>query len=501
MTSTDSGPAKTPAVDPPLDERARQRIRDAALTFVQDAFLRLEAARALPLVGQESPWLEHTRIRNVLGHDAGAGLTAALESELPVRFQRLSLLPSAKDYAIGLLRGVVANVTVEGLYPLRAQPDLMDLVEELLQLVDTWDQTIRSIRLLTDIDVSEVAGSMVAGVRLEPVRDLQQTLSRELKEAVTAVDRIHVSLWSREPRALAITEVTDARDAWQLALNVRPRLHYVATALRLLTGATISQSVEVYGQPTMVHATDPMAFEVDPESGTLWRRIGALQPADLAGLRGLVEILERLDKRPPRELPSLVVAIGRFNRAHRPAGWQDLVVDLAIGVEAALAAPGEREDLTLALRSRAAHLLASPEDPTPEIFKHVGELFKLRGSVVHGSIVPESEWTRIFAKRGINQVLVGDRLAITMDRWRDLLRRALLARLLLSGVSVSSDGPWPLRGGKGSIDGQLVGAAGRHEWRVLMRKRARELGISRALLPAEPLRDLLHDRWGDDLSN
>ncbi len=485
---------------PPVDDAARQRIRVAASKFLMDAVPRLELARVLPVPGHQSPWLDYAAIWNVLGHEVGTELVAVLKDELPHRFGRPSMMPRAEDYPTALLRAVVAMATVAYARPVGYGPDVQPFVDELVEQVQAPDQTVRCIRLLTHLDVSAIAGSSIHGVRLEPVRGLMETLSRELKEAASEVDRTHVPLGSREPRTLAVAELTGPTDTWILAMDARPALDHVVSVLRLVTGATIAQSVEVFGLTSVVHATGPMAAAVDPETDSHWRRVGVLTPPDVDGIKRLVDMMVELYGRPPKKLPSLLVAINRFNRSHRPAAWQDVVVDLSIGLEAAFST-AEREDLTLALRSRAAHLLALPGDPADRIFADVGELLALRGRVVHGSVVEESHWTNLFARHGINQIMPRDRLEVAFDRWRDLLRRAILARLLLSEVGGPGVTSWPLLGGKDSIDGQLIGPRGRRAWRHLIRTRAAELGIARAWRRSEPLHDYLHDPWGDDLAN
>jgi Apea-like HEPN len=477
-----------------LDDQARERIRRAAVDFVDDAFGRLAMAQALPLPGRESPWIDRTRLWGVLGHAPGSLLSSVLEAELPDRFPFIGPMPRAEDYSIALLRGVVATATLAEIGNAPGRPDL---VEELLRLVEAPDQSVRCIRLLSHIDVTAVAGATVAGVRLEPANDLETALSRELPEGVAEVDSVHALTGSKEPRALVIAEAVGPRDTWLLVRDIQPTLQYLATAVRLLTGATVSQVVQVYGQPTFVHASSPFAAILDHEPATYWRRVGTVSAGDLDGLHNLVRYFVELDAQPPRKLPSLIVAIGRFNRSFRPAAWQDLVVDLSIGLEATLSSPGERDSLTLALRSRAAHLLAMVDDPPDEIFRDIGELYDLRSAVVHGSLVPESEWTNLFNRRGIKQVLPNDRLEVAMDRWRDLLRRAILARLLLSDGRGPEAALWPLRGKQPSVDDQLVGPAGRHAWRRQIRDRAGAFGISRSWCRAEPLRDFLHDRWTD----
>ena len=121
---------------------------------------------------------------------------------------------------------------------------------------------------------------------------------------------------------------------------------------------------------------------------------------------------------------------------------------------------------------------------------------------MHGAVVPQKDWDRIFKRRALGQVFVMDRLAIVVDRWRDLLRKAILARLMLSKIGAPDSTLWPLAGAPAaSIDGLLVGPDGRRRWRQSVRSRARRLGIEPALDEALPLRDTLHDPHSSSLDD
>jgi hypothetical protein len=458
---------------PLLDYEARERIWRAADQFLYSAVERIETARSLPLPGRESPWMDENRIWNILGRDLGSPLTEAIEKEMPERGKIGSRYPWPNLYPMALLRGVIAAATVAWERPAAHGEIARTCIADMLDQLADSARTLRTIRLLTEVDATRVAGSTIHHVRLEPVRALESTISHEMKEAAAEALRLPTVMpGSREPRVLAVVDARGERDEWELAKESRSHFWHALTALRLTTAATIVQAVEIEGQPSMVHIGAPLVRALDGEPG-YWRRVAVLTPDDIPGLEAMAQTMCDLDARPPNDIPSIVLAINRFNRSLRPAIWQDEVVDLAIGLEAALSS-GEREDLTLALRTRAAHLLAIPGDPATEIFADVGDLMQLRGKVVHGAIVSEKDWDSLFKRRGITQVLVEDRLTIAVDRWRDLLRRAILARLMLGETGATGPAPWPLMR-EISVDGILVGPAGRRHWRTTIRSRARRL--------------------------
>jgi len=57
--------------------------------------------------------------------------------------------------------------------------------------------------------------------------------------------------------------------------------------------------------------------------------------------------------------------------------WHEQLVDLATALEGALAG-SDTSDLTLRLRTRAAALLSTPNDPAAAIFKDTRALYGIR---------------------------------------------------------------------------------------------------------------------------
>lgn len=448
---------------------------------------------------RESPWIDEIRVSSILGPNFGAALEQAIEAELPGRGTLASILPWPEMYPMALLRAVVAEATVMDRRP--SAVDVDGKVDEMLAHLAREGNVTRTIWLLTDLDVERVAGVTIHHVRLQPVRGLAESISMEMKEAAAEIRRLFVPLGSREPRALAIVDGIGRQRDWELQQESEPHLGHALTALRLVTAATIVRSVEMRGQPGWVHTHPPFAEVADRGPGTHWRRVGVVEPADIPGVEALARVVCDLEARPSKKVPSIILALHRFNRVHRVSSWQDLVVDLSIGLEAALSSADRREDLTLALKSRAAHLLASRDDRAADIFADLGDLMTIRGKVVHGVVVEESDWAKVFTRRGIDQSFAWDRLEVAIDRWRDLLRRAILARLMLGETGGPGPAPWPLRGGGVSVDGVLVDAAGRREWRRQARSRAADFDIARACRRSPSLRDLLHDPWSDDLDH
>lgn len=89
------------------------------------------------------------------------------------------------------------------------------------------------------------------------------------------------------------------------------------------------------------------------------------------------------------------------------------------------------------LRFRVAALLATDDDPALALFRDVGLLYGLRSRLVHGGQIQEKDLRKDLGR--ISTVPAenfdyrfGVALGHAVDRMRDLVRRAILARLCLA---------------------------------------------------------------------
>lgn len=114
-------------------------------------------------------------------------------------------------------------------------------------------------------------------------------------------------------------------------------------------------------------------------------------------------------------------------------------MDLSIGLEAALAGT-DKTEIGLRLRTRAADILATDADPPEAIYRAVKTLSDLRSTIVHGGSLSgkavEKAIRSVSGAAATRWPAEHDRLAL--DRWRDLLRRAILTRIALTTAAV----PW-----------------------------------------------------------
>ncbi|MCX4098023.1 HEPN domain-containing protein [Nocardia sp. alder85J] len=175
------------------------------------------------------------------------------------------------------------------------------------------------------------------------------------------------------------------------------------------------------------------------------------------------------------------VAMNKFNGSYRESGPFEHLVDLATALEAALlGGEKETEGLSLRLRTRVAALLATEADSGEALFRDVSRLYDIRSKLVHGGQIPEKELRKLI--NGISTVPESAKNSFVtavdyaVDRMRDIVRRAILARLCLAA---KKDAPWPFIGST-AVDASLAGDKGRAEWRQHWRSYLSELGVGYA---------------------
>jgi hypothetical protein len=253
---------------------------------------------------------------------------------------------------------------------------------------------------------------------------------------------------------------------------------------------------EMRGTTTLVTAMPP--YLTTFVKGTLdspIRRTVRVSGKEGEAIASIEKLIDEADvQRQEMVMTSFDMALGRFQGSYRADSPFEHLVDLATALEAALAA-GERdtEGLTLRLRNRAAALLATESDPAPAIFTDVGLLYSLRSKVVHGGQLKQKD-----LRRTINRVstVPTERPTLTpavalghaVDRMRDLVRRAILARLCLAAPP---DPLWPINAPDVPVDALLVDDQTRGEWRRRWQHRLSGLNAAEVAGPPPTAADFL----------
>jgi len=183
---------------------------------------------------------------------------------------------------------------------------------------------------------------------------------------------------------------------------------------------------------------------------------------------------------------------------------------LATALEAILAG-GEKENegLTLRLRNRAAALLAADDDSAKAVFEDVGLLYGLRSKLVHGGQIKQNDLKRDLRKLSTMPAdAVDQRFGIALgyagDWMRDLVRRAILARLCLAArphaepdAGEEPEALWPFSGTT-SGDAVLSDDATRARWRSNWHEKLTVLGVGEAARPPREAVDFITPHEKED---
>jgi len=455
------------------------------------------------------PWPSHWPCREIAGSETAAAFVSALRTAYPNRFPDGSKFPykDPEQYVAAFLRAVIADSIVSH-RPLRAKsPSASSMFEELHRVCSTDGQSFTCLWLIDDVDFTDVNAATVGEVTLrsEAASRPENVVSSLLPEAMwVSGDRLRPSAKTRGGYFVASKATND--DLWSVWGALNDSMDCLVTALRLGTATTGPTRMVWIGEPSMVHVQEP---EAHPQTGdfgeSYWRRVGVVTQQNLAGLSELSALIERArrlhatKKHKEGTLSSVAIAMGRYARTFTDKNWQDKVLDLATGLEACLG-PSSKEEIGLTLRTRAAHILGQNDsDRADAIYRDVADLYGIRSNIIHGSSAFDKSPDTLFKERHIAHDLPGDRMQALIDRWRDILRRAIAARLLLAQSHENEPPLWSLFGGDAAVDRSMVRQDERDKWSERIRGGAAALGLPLLADQAPPLVDYLHSPIGQDV--
>ncbi len=171
--------------------------------------------------------------------------------------------------------------------------------------------------------------------------------------------------------------------------------------------------------------------------------------------------------------------------------WGENVVDLTTALEASRSGT-DKTDISLRVCTRAAALLATDDDNPSVIFGDLKILYDLRSNLVHGSAISRNTLDGWLTKLSIFRE--GDmpnmRIQRAVDRLRDLVRRAIVARLLLA-----ADGRWPLVGKLPPIDRIFADWEKSRQWRAAWHAGLSGMNAPAAIGPPAPLASSISDEY------
>lgn len=443
----------------------------------------------------DGPWPPYYACWEIARSDISAPLVEALRAGYPDRFGVPVKFPfkDPEQYVTAVLRAAIAKNVVERDRLAVRSPITQAVIHELHRVASAQGQRFACLWVVSDVDLAAVADAEIGPTRLvdKGRGSPELVVSPLMPEALWSSDHGY-PMPGAEHQGLIYGEGVGTGHHWDVTQALNNHIGRTLAALRLGLATTSRPHMVWTGEPSWVHVEIPMA---NPQPGDVlgshWRRVAAVDPAQLDGLRALASMLDRLENSGAKTVPGVIVAVWRHSRSFRTSTWQDTVLDLATALEACLG-PTSKEEIGLTLRTRAAHLLAHDDSEQAEaIYTDVEDLYGLRSDVVHGNTRLRRTLAELWDARGLDQVLETDRLHVLLDRWREIVRRAITARLLLADPNVG-DPLWPLTGNETKVDRILVRRDQRDAWRERIAAGAAAYGLPLLADPAPPLIDYLH---------
>lgn len=452
------GGVTTAAPIPTADEIVR-----ASRALVRVGFERLAAERVIP-TSRYHPWIWVGRDYEgaVLMHTPEfTQLEDMLNRAYPARFDdplKRQHAEFSNSYIFHMIEAAVRRCADDGDYGVDSQ-GVTRSIEEMIAILDEPHHGLAVVRAMSHIATVDGQAVTIDGIEVvpEPSRQAFDFLVDQCRQRIPAAggafnrERPHVFAHPHAVIAVA-TSTADDPDMFGVLDQASHRLDRFVCLLRLLTGTTARPQFEVRGSAKLA---GPIHAQVDTfGSGGITltpfvRRTATLDASFDAPIRALGDLLQGAQvKREQMATTSLDVAIGRYTRSYQTDGL-DSIVDLATALEAILIDEADgTEGITARLRNRAAALLATVDDPPANVFNDVSAFYSLRSTLVHGGNLRERTLrTKVL---GITTITATDMFGIAaaeaVDRMRDLVRRAILARLCLAG---GNEPLWPFNPAKG----------------------------------------------------
>ena len=487
-------------------------VRQAAIAWLQGAWVALHEQHVLPT----SRYRRHLRV----GHDFYGVLDQALYDDLESAVQEhyprfrpdlpLHEREFASQYLFSLLGAVIADApsTSSRELPLDHVDTILAEFHDALCATDT---TVACLRLVTHVTTNTQTPLDLGGVTVTPVISdsagtsgtIAHIFESAIHGAAETLNRLEVHVYAPPESVLAkngdcrtgVSGRGVGHDSYATTSALSADLDRWLLAVRLLRPTTCQSAYEIQGEIARIrwhaphHATFRGAGPGFASPTGLLCRTARLEPGDDAAIVHIQQLLSG-SSGPDSDMAftSLGLAVHKFTMSFHAHAWYEQLVDLATALEGALAG-SDSSDVTLRLRSRAAALLNTSTDPAGSIFNDTKTLYEIRSKLVHGNSLNTKTLRKNISKLSTarSDDPYGVALARAVDRLRDLVRRALLARLTLATTNPPK---WLLDEDTG-VDAALADDTTRTVWRTAWQQALRDAGAQCAPDAARPADDSL----------
>lgn len=502
-----------PEIGEPLGPKTRLKeeavgqelLKAAARAFLAVSIKALREVRVLPTPFAH-PYIQIGR--DYFGADvAGTPELAAFEQALKTRYPNRFLEPqpgsdlweSTDAYTFSLLEAVVARCGRDG-REVEADSDVATLcINELIQILDAPDYEMVCCREVSHLTTADGDVLQLGDVTIIPqdavtaFGGLTQRAGQLIPGLGGAFNRVDPRIYDPPKSLLVVRRDGFTGEPYSATSAVSASIDMFLIVTRLIHASTSEACWQACGIPTLVSKMRPLyrLFEKDVLQSSLVRRTTRLSAADAEPFRELSEMLNAVEvKRDGMATTSFDLALDRYLRTFSPSNAYDNIIDLATALEALLTgSDGDSEAVGLRLKSRAAALLFTEEDTSRAIFDDVGRLYKIRSTLVHGANLKQPQLLKLLRQVSTTpkNAFPGTMAWHAVDRLRDIVRRAFLARMCLAE---GDDPVWPINK-EFVIDALLSDDAIRRDWRSLWRQRITDLGAPNAIEPARPAVDTI----------
>lgn len=476
-----------------------EAVRADAVAMLDEAFTSLVRERVIPCPASHP----YVRVgRDYYGSDVMNGSAfRKFEQSLCRLFPRHFEKPEQAQfppefphmYALSLLEAAIARLGTAGEPYIAASATVEQVILEFIDRLDSPTIDLACARMVSHLTTVDRSVLTIGPVTVVPTGrgESPSRIASIIPTAPAAFNREVPHHFSR-PEALVAAR-TSVPNPYDMIAPAIPTVDRFLLAIRLLYSVTSTGIYEVTGETTEICRYAARLRVLDYVEHPLCLRPAVLSEDSAGPIQAILTLYDTVI--PPQTDKQLIqpldMAFLKYGGTFSAKGWDEAVVDLTTALEASLSGT-DRTDISLRVCTRAAALLATDDDNPSVIFGDLKILYDLRSCLVHGAAI--SRKTMEGWLKDLSVVRKGDmpnmRIQRAVDRLRDLVRRAIIARLLLA-----ADDRWPLVGNPPSIDRTLVDWKKSSQWREAWHARLADIGAPAAIGPPAPLASSIFDEY------
>jgi hypothetical protein len=423
-------------------------------------------------------------------------LESAMESAYGWRFDEPLKRPEnaqfAHSYMFSFLEAAITLCAGVEDYSSRS-PGIEAALAQLVNVLDTRESETVCCRVVSHLVTTDSAPIESGNLTVVPepagFRSLEQLILNEIPTAGGQFDGIPLT-WDPPHAVIIARDSTVDVDPVRVGMGLSAQIDDFLLQVRLLSSGTVRSLYEIRGAATLICAGRPQLVVISDElMPTMVSRVVEISDAHVKSAAALGALLARAPV--PRDdlvFSSFDLALHKFSESYRNRDGLETLVDLAVALEASLAdADGSGESVTLRLCTRAAALLATADDSGSAIFADIYALYGLRSRLIHGGTLKQKRLYDVI--KAISTVPDGDppgiAIARAVDRMRDLVRRAIIAR---AALAAGEQPLWPFKAPSSfKLDTELADDGARASWRNNWREHLSGIGAANAAdLPGAP---------------